>query len=362
MFHQATATSKSKHDHAICQGRWEPSVEQDVEREPMAMELIWPDSSWEDIVDLYHDVYQLGSLLGKICCDEEMEVCICQEVMDSVKEYLWCKQLSTLPGVDLRWSPVDIPRLDPQAKFDARNCTTYDRFMGIKQDYCKEALAMARDAHWWALAATTLWEDKIERMSCSHSHSHWCSGSHRHLGSYWQRKSHTVDHQTKVPQVMSCHGDPAKRWAQSLSPSQSRQQVTFSHSSPKSSPKRDISVKRTPPTNLGGESRPGDQSDWSRPEEEDLECPPSLEPHVQEFLRGEEMLLAGAGVGDSLLQSSTPEPSPTESAEWIKWHMQQLDMPAWWWELKEVPSQDNLQEFAQSVWASFEVPKVWSCT
>ena len=38
-------------------------------------------------MDLYHNVYQLQRLLGKICSDEEMEVCICQEIMDSVKEF-----------------------------------------------------------------------------------------------------------------------------------------------------------------------------------------------------------------------------------------------------------------------------------
>ena len=50
-----------------------------------------------------------------------------------------------------------------------------------------------------------------------------------------------------------------------------------------------------------------------------------------------------------------------ESTEWIKWHMWQLDMPAWWQELKEVPSQDNLHEFARRVWASFQVAKARCC-
>ena len=49
---------------------------------------------------------------------------------------------------------------------------------------------------------------------------------------------------------------------------------------------------------------------------------------------------------------------PMEGMEWIKWHPQQLDMPAWWQLLKEVPGQDDLQEFARRVWASFQVPKV----
>ena len=71
--------------------------------------------------------------------------------------------------------------------------------------------------------------------------------------------------------------------------------------------------------------RPGDQSDWSRPKEEDPECLPPLDSHIQEFLRGE-MFPASVGVGDGLPQTSTPEPSPMEGTEWIKWHVQQLDM------------------------------------
>ena len=39
------------------------------------------------------------------------------------------------------------------------------------------------------------------------------------------------------------------------------------------------------------------------------------------------------------------------------WCMQQLDTLAWWQELKEVPGQDNLQEFARRVQVSFQVPK-----
>ena len=70
------------------------------------------------------------------------------------------------------------------------------------------------------------------------------------------------------------------------------------------------------------------------------------------------MLLAGMGMGDGLPQTSMSEPSPMEGAKWIKWHVRQLDMPTWWQELKEVPNQDNLQEFTRRVQASFQVPKV----
>ena len=66
------------------------------------MELTQPDSFWEGIADIYQDVYQLWRLLGKMLCDEETEACICQEMLDSVKEHLWCKWLPTLPGEEPR--------------------------------------------------------------------------------------------------------------------------------------------------------------------------------------------------------------------------------------------------------------------
>ena len=57
------------------------------------MGLTRPDSSWEDIADLYHDVSQLQMLPGKMFYNEEMEAYICQEILDSVKECLQCKWL-----------------------------------------------------------------------------------------------------------------------------------------------------------------------------------------------------------------------------------------------------------------------------
>ena len=121
------------------------------------MELTKPDSSWEDIMDLYHNVYQqlvsqcvsAEEVARLMLCDEEMEVHIHQETLDSVKEHLWHKWFSALPGEELRWIPAGVPRLNPQANFQARN---HDRFMNVRQDSCKEALAIAReptDRSWW---------------------------------------------------------------------------------------------------------------------------------------------------------------------------------------------------------------------
>ena len=71
---------------------------------------------------------------------------------------------------------------------------------------------------------------------------------------------------------------------------------------------------------------------------------------------------AGNRMEDDPQQSLMPETSPQRTTKWIHWHAQQLDMPAWWQELQEVPRQEDIQEFAKKVWASFEVPKVRCCT
>ena len=105
------------------------------------------------------------------------------------------------------------------------------------------------------------------------------------------------------------------------------------YSSHESSSERDTGVKESHLLTWVDEREPGDQCNWSRPKEEDLECPLPLEPHVQELLRGEEILPVSTGVGNSLPQTSMPEPYPMEGLGVDKVAMKQLDMPAWWQEL-----------------------------
>ena len=66
--------------------------------EPYTIELIGPESTREEITEIYLNVYQLQRLPGKMLCGKDMEEHICQEIMDSVKECLWCRWVPTLPG------------------------------------------------------------------------------------------------------------------------------------------------------------------------------------------------------------------------------------------------------------------------
>ena len=95
---------------------------------------------------------------------------------------------------------------------------------------------------------------------------------------------------------------------------------------------------------------PPDNTDWSTPAEgseaslsKELECPPPLEPFVQELLKDEKASCTDAGMDSGLpppspLTSGDPEPSPIEYEHWIKWHTRYVDTPAWWCELEAVPN------------------------
>ena len=163
---------------------------------------------------------------------------------------------------------------------------------------CEEALAIARDTHWWAFVATALLEDKIERLSCSLSHGCWHSRSHKCLGSCHQ-KSCAGSHQDRAP-----------------SPGQSRRCITFKDDS-------EEDTRAGEPCLLTWED-----VEETRMEEEDLEGLPPLNPYLEGFL-------AGAEVGDNSQQTLSPKPSHRNSSEWIlvaykeTWHPNMMARALW---------------------------------
>ena len=80
--------------------------------EPSAVELVCPESTREEITEIYHDVYQLQRSLGKSPYDEEMEEeHHHQDILYSIKECLkhkWRRE-------GLSWLPNGAPSHDPQA-------------------------------------------------------------------------------------------------------------------------------------------------------------------------------------------------------------------------------------------------------
>ena len=129
-------------------------------------------------------------------------------------------------------------RLDPWSNFQQRMWVTYDCFQNRQDESHKEALRVARDAHHQVLAAATLFEGHIERLSHSVCHgwssSHGQSGSHQHSCSRRHtrscRRCPPVNQQEQIPSVVGHHGDSAKRQAPSPNPVRPRRWVTFKES------------------------------------------------------------------------------------------------------------------------------------
>ena len=119
-------------------------------------------------------------------------------------------------------------------------------------------------------------------------------------------------------------------------------------------------------------------ANWSWPREEaqtisdkedlDLECPPPLEPHLQQLLGEREpsqwaMRWEMAShpcqhqYHPPLSPHENPEPSPLCVSEWIEWHARYVWTLPWWEELKNIPCHTDYKEFAWKMHVSFKVPK-----
>ena len=51
------------------------------------------------------------------------------------------------------------------------------------------------------------------------------------------------------------------------------------------------------------------------------------------------------------------EPPVEEYEKWVEWRGEAVDTPSWWWELGKIPDVDDVQELAQKIWTSFQLPK-----
>ena len=310
MFAHAEATGQKEHDRVICWGWWQPSPKWDLGVETSAMEHIRPGMTRDEIRKVYNEVYQLKRVPSMNPCDVEMAENIWQEILNSVKEHLWhrweCAQLEEESGQ----GATSASRPDPWSKFQQRVHATYDHFWDLTEGSCKQVLAVHSDAHRWVLAAMAFLEDKIERLSHSISHGHQWLGSHRQSWSHQWRISRAADQCSREPPTSSHCGEHASRRAQSPSPLHSRWQVTFEDSP-------SVGADNSRLLSWADKMVWGDHSDWSQPKPEDLECLPTLDLQVQEFLSGEEMPWAGEEHKNDSDQSAMPEPSLEDSNKWV---------------------------------------------
>ena len=109
------------------------------------MELISPDSTCQEIEDLYQDMCQLQRLLRRSQCKEPMVECIQKEILDSIKEHLWHKWLSIQLEGKQEQSSTDASWPGLHAAFAAANQETYEKFTAAQKDSYEEMMAIMRD-------------------------------------------------------------------------------------------------------------------------------------------------------------------------------------------------------------------------
>ena len=115
------------------------------------MEMLTLETTCEEIMALYQEVYQLKRNPGEVPCLEDMTEEIQIEILEMLKECLWH-----------RWGPVQLeeprwrtPRMPAEAEYYTQMHVTYKHFghfQDQQQESQEEALRVVREAHHWALA------------------------------------------------------------------------------------------------------------------------------------------------------------------------------------------------------------------
>ena len=178
-------------------------------------------------------------------------------------------------------------------------------------------LVEAREAHWQVLATAAMLEERIERLSWSTTrsragpHIHFCSHDRHRRRSWGHSKRHCRALPEDSPTPSPAYNPP--QW----SPEAPEGQET-------KSPYLEFDL--VPPSDLGLDVECFFQEQASR-QWEDRQSGPSQEPLTEDYER------------------------------WIEWKGQLIAMPIWWQELLEIPVVSNIQELAQKIRVSFELPQ-----
>ena len=125
MFAHAEAARQKEYDHRICWGCQQPLLERDLQVELSTMELITQETTQEEIMALYHQVYQLKRNPREVPCSEDTKEEICLEILETLKEHLQCRQGSAQLE---RESRQRTSRMPAQAEFHTQVQAAYDCF------------------------------------------------------------------------------------------------------------------------------------------------------------------------------------------------------------------------------------------
>ena len=296
MFHHAVDQGQKEVEQTVCQGHQKELPKLDPEADLSAVQLVGPDISKKEIQSLYLEVYKQWRLLVSPPGEPELM----EEVVPSFDDCQGWKQ---------RRAPETAARSPLKDIWPHRNQTPE---RGRRKSSVERSLANVREAHQKALAMAVALEEEIEWLSFPLARSqpelrtHSRSRDHQIHGSRGQkRRCHQMQPEGCPAPYFKYH--PSRRNSES-----------------------------------GGEVM--------ATKDPDLEELLELGPEVACFLRG-------SAKNSEEEKAPSPKLPVKELHKWVAWKAEACEIPGWWTELLAVPEVQDCKEFAQKVWASFQLPK-----
>ena len=149
MFLHATSEGQKEAEWYVCWGVWQQLPQLNPEADISAIQLVWPETSREELLDIYLEVYKLHRLPGSL----PGELAILEEVSTVISGH--SQEKEEAPNTERQWShPSQMQR--PQQRRE----TSVDRCLERVQEVHQKAL----------LAAATL-EEEIKRLHQIRHHS-----------------------------------------------------------------------------------------------------------------------------------------------------------------------------------------------
>ena len=155
IFRHVAAKGWKEAEQIICQGHQQNMPQLNPEAGIPAVQLVGPEMTKEELLELYLEVYKLHRLPGS----PPGELAILKEVLSSLPDHQRCEEEK---------APVAMAWPHPEGSHSSRSGAPH---RGQKDDLVERSLATVCEAHQKALDTVTTLEEEIERLSCTRNHS-----------------------------------------------------------------------------------------------------------------------------------------------------------------------------------------------
>ena len=151
MFQHATNEGWKEAEWIICQGHWQNLPWLNPEAGVPAVQLVGPETSKEELLELYLEVYKFHRLPGS----PPAEPAILEEVLSSLPDHQGCEEEK---------APIAMARPCPNDPHSSRSSIP---LKGKRDNSVERSLAMVCEAHQKVLATAATLEEEIKRLNCT---------------------------------------------------------------------------------------------------------------------------------------------------------------------------------------------------